>query len=70
MSLILPSPKDVDARHKAGHDDGEATRFNAMAVLVPAIHVFGIRKSWMLRIKPGKTRQPGPGVGRSQTNVW
>ena len=31
MSLILPSPKDVDARHKAGHDDGEATRFNAMA---------------------------------------
>src|SRR5690349_6330688 len=37
----LQSREDVDARHKAGHDDGEVghkTR-NVMAGFIPAIHV-------------------------------
>src|SRR5262249_49759387 len=36
-SSTLQSFKDVDARHKAGHDD-EAQSFHVMAGLVPAIH--------------------------------
>jgi len=30
--------KDVDARHKAGHDEREAEHFNVMAGFIPAIH--------------------------------
>ena len=32
VSSGLAKIKDVDARHKAGHDGGEAVRFTALAV--------------------------------------
>jgi hypothetical protein len=46
--LHLCARKDVDARHKAGHDerenDGSLNDF-VMAGLVPAIHVFAAARS-------------------------
>src|SRR3954453_8236232 len=54
---LLPKPQDVDARHKAGHDErvvvqavdiDPAIRSNVMAGLVPAIHVLARRNKQAL----------------------
>ena len=43
--------------------------FIAMAGLVPAIHVFGTRKSWMPDIKRGMTAQSSAVAGRRRGTI-